>query len=165
MAKLDKIDLKMLDLLCRDGRIKKLDLAAAVGLSTAACWERLRRLETTGIIEGYGARLNSAIFGPVTTVIVEIVLRRHQAPDFRSFETYVERLPEIVACDAVGGGIDYVLRVVSADLSRYQQLIDHLLLADIGVDRYFSYIVTKPVKNTQLPLKIATLPIDVDVSK
>lgn len=151
MLKLDKLDLKIVEVLRRDGRITKLGLAEAVGLSAAACWERLHRLEASGVIEGYGARINPALLGPAVTVLVAIVLRRHQAPDFQCFEDAVARLNEVIACDAVGGGIDYMLRITTADVPAYQRFIDDLLQADIGIDRYFSYVVTKSVKAMDLP--------------
>lgn len=152
MVKLDRIDLRILEVLRRDGRITKLGLAEAVGLSPAACWERLNRLEASRVIEGYGARLNPALLGPAITVLVEIVLHRHQALDFQRFERFIAKLDEAVACDAVGGGIDYMLRVMTADVLSYQKLIDDLLQADIGIDRYFSYFVTKSIKPTDLSL-------------
>jgi Lrp/AsnC family transcriptional regulator of ectoine degradation len=58
-----------------------------------------------------------------------------------------------VSCDAVGGGIDYLLRVVAPDIDSYQRLIDGLLSAEIGIDRYFTYIVTKTIKASGFPLE------------
>src|SRR5690606_17441992 len=80
--KLDKIDLKILAALQRDGRMTKLRLAEAVNLSPTACWERLSRLERSGVIAGYTARINADKLGRRTTVLVEIMLRSHQQADF-----------------------------------------------------------------------------------
>jgi Lrp/AsnC family transcriptional regulator, regulator of ectoine-degradation genes len=146
MSKLDRIDLKILDVLSRDGRITKLRLAEVVNLSPAACWERLRRLESDGIIAGYGARINLERLGPVTTILVEVTLRSHRREDFRRFEATIAAEPEIVACDATGGGVDYVLRVVTTGIEAYQALVERLLAAEIAIDTYFTYVVTKRVK-------------------
>lgn len=143
--KLDDIDHRILAALRRDGRITKLKLAEAVNLSPAACWERLRRLEASGIIRGYTAIVDLGAEAPRTTVIVEISLKSHQQADFRRFEEAVAREPAIVACDATGGGVDYILRVVVPDIDSYQRLIDRLLEPGIGIERYFTYVVTKSV--------------------
>lgn len=143
--KLDATDHRILAALRRDGRITKLKLAEAVHLSPAACWERLRRLETAGIIKGYTAIIDLGATAPRTTVIVEISLKSHQQADFRRFEEAVAREPAILACDATGGGIDYIMRVVVPDIDSYQRLIDRLLEPQIGIERYFSYVVTKSV--------------------
>jgi Lrp/AsnC family transcriptional regulator of ectoine degradation len=77
---------------------------------------------------------------------VEVHLHSHYADDFGRFEKAVEITPEIVECYAVGGGVDYLLKVICRDIDHYQQLIDGLLLADIRIERYFTYVVTKSVK-------------------
>lgn len=143
--KLDATDHRILAALRRDGRITKLKLAEEVHLSPAACWERLRRLEVGGVIKGYTAIIDLGAGEPRTTVIVEISLSSHQQADFRRFEEAIAREPAIVACDATGGGIDYMLRVTVPDIDSYQRLIDRLLEQPIGIERYFSYVVTKSV--------------------
>lgn len=147
MTKLDKIDLRILEALRRDGRMTKLRLAETVHLSPAACWERLARLEKTGIIAGYAARIDVGRLGRFTTVLVEVTLSSHRQADFQRFEAAVQNEPLIVACDATGGGVDYIMRVVAADIEAYQALIDRLLAAEIGIDRYVTYVVTKTIKD------------------
>jgi len=63
------------------------------------------------------------------------------------FERVVRDIPEIVACWSVGGGVDYVLKVMARDIDAYQRLVDGLLEREIGIDRYFTYIVIKTVKD------------------
>ena len=152
--KLDDIDLKIVAALQRDGRMTKLSLAEAVNLSPTACWERLRRLETSGVIAGYAAQVDAEKLGHATTVLVEVTLKSHRHNDFQRFEAAIRAEPEIVACDATGGGIDYVLRVVTTDIDAYQRLIDRLLVAEIGIDRYFTYVVTKAVKGGPVPVEL-----------
>jgi Lrp/AsnC family transcriptional regulator, regulator of ectoine-degradation genes len=153
-VKLDKIDLKILRALQDDGRITKLNLAAKANLSAAACWERLRRLEGAGIISGYSAGIDAAKIGRFTTLLVEIMLKSHRQSDFHRFEAAVKRESAIVGCDAVGGGVDYLLRIVASDIDAYQRLIDRLLSEDLGIDRYFTYVVTKMIKASAFPLQI-----------
>lgn len=144
--KLDARDIAILRVLTREGRISKTALAERVGLSPTPCWERLRKLERAGLIEGYGARIALRKLGPHVTVFVAAELAGHTAASFRSFEAAVERHEEIVGCWALGGGFDYLLQIVTRDIDAYQRLIDALLDAGIGMARYFTYIVTKPVK-------------------
>lgn len=150
--KLDSYDLKILETLQRDGRIAKVKLAEAVNLSTSPAWERLKKLEDSGIIAGYHAQVDLKKLGAVTEVLVEVTLARHQAEDFRRFETGIQAIPEVVDCWATGGGFDYMMRLVVADVDGYQRLMDRLLEGAIGIDRYFGYVVTKPVKAAAPPL-------------
>jgi Lrp/AsnC family transcriptional regulator of ectoine degradation len=148
---LDAIDIKILAALQREGRITKIALAEKVGLSPTPCWERLKRLEKAGFIKGYRAEIDLAKLGSATTVLVEITLKQHRFEDFQTFERAVRQIPEIVECYATGGGIDYLLKVVTLDIDAYQRLIDELLTAGIGIDRYFTYVVTRNVKTAHQP--------------
>jgi Lrp/AsnC family transcriptional regulator of ectoine degradation len=152
--KLDRYDLGILAALQRDGRMTKVKLAEAVHLTPSPCWERLKRLEKEGVIAGYQARIDPRKLGPVTVVMVEVALRGHAAADFQRFERAVRATPEIVECQATGGGIDYVMKVVVPDVDSYQRLIDGMLEGGLGIERYYSYIVTKAVKEA------APLPLD-----
>ncbi|MBO9507522.1 Lrp/AsnC family transcriptional regulator [Thalassospira sp. A3_1] len=151
MIRLDDQDLKILLTLQREGRITKVKLAEAVNLSPSPCWERLKRLEDLGVISGYHAHINLEMLVKPTLVMTEVTLRHHQHEDFAIFEKAVQDIPEIVECYALGGGVDYMLKILCRDVDAYQRLIDGLLIAGIGIDRYFTYIVTKKVKTTPVP--------------
>ena len=144
--KLDERDMEILAILQKEGRITSAALAARVNLSPTPTWERVKRLEKAGIIEGYGARVALNAFGPSTVIFMEAELDSHRTEDFKRFEAAVQDVPEIVECWAVGGGIDYLIKVVARDVDAYQRLVDRLLTADIGLRRYYTYVVTKPVK-------------------
>ncbi|RUU40846.1 Lrp/AsnC family transcriptional regulator [Mesorhizobium sp. M6A.T.Ce.TU.002.03.1.1] len=154
--KLDQIDLKILDAVQRDGRITKLALADKVGLSPTPCWMRLRKLEKAGIVSGYHAKVAMRAVAPVATVLMEVTLASHRQADFDRFERVIRDVPEIVACWSVGGGVDYLLKVMARDIDAYQRLVDALLEREIGIDRYFTYIVTKTVKE-EISLPVADL--------
>jgi Lrp/AsnC family transcriptional regulator of ectoine degradation len=152
-ARLDAIDLRILDAIQRDGRITKLALAERVGLSPTPCWVRLRRLETAGIVSGYHARLAMRRIAPVATVLMEVTLTAHRQANFDRFERAILDMPEVLACWSVGGGVDYMLKIMARDIDAYQRLVDGLLEREVGIDRYFTYIVTKTVKEEMaLPL-------------
>jgi Lrp/AsnC family transcriptional regulator of ectoine degradation len=149
--KLDDRDLAILKVLATEGRITKAELAERVGLSPTPCWTRLKRLEEAGLIEGYGARINLKKIARHVTVFVAVEITDHTAARMQTFEAAVGRYDEVVACWALGGGFDYLMQIVARDIDAYQRLIDAMLEARIGVSRYFTYIVTKPVKGGGAP--------------
>lgn len=149
--KLDARDMAILRVLAARGRITNADLAGRVGLSASPCWERVRKLEQAGIIEGYAARISLKRLGPNVTVFVMAELTDHTAQAFRIFERHLEGVPQVTACWALGGGFDYLMQVVIRDIEGYQNLMDAILDAQVGLARYFTYVVTKPVKISDGP--------------
>mgnify|MGYP001820302143 FL=1 len=148
MLKLDERDLKILSILQQEGRITKTALAQRVNLSPTPCWDRLKRLERAGVIEGYTARINPEVLGAQTTVLMSAQIGAHRARDFERFERAIEKRDEVLDCWAVGGGIDYLLRIVTPTVADYQQFVDRLLNADTGLEHYTTYIVTRQVKSS-----------------
>ncbi|WP_421980759.1 Lrp/AsnC family transcriptional regulator [Roseibium sp.] len=144
--KLDDRDLKILSILSREGRLPKADLAKRVNLSPTPLWERLKRLEKAGVIRGYSADISLKNVTSHIEVFVTIELENHRAESFQTFERTIKQHDEIVACWAIGGGFDYVLQVVTKDIDSYQRLVDTLLDGKIRLARYYTYVVTKPVK-------------------
>ena len=158
MLKLDKRDIQMLSILQREGRISKKALAERVNLSPTPCWERLKRLEQAGIIESYGAKVSPKIIGTFTTVFMEAELDSHHAHDFDRFERAIQSKEEIIDCWAVGGGIDYLIKIVTTNIDEYQRFVDTILNEDIGLKRYYTYVVTKHVKSSPFPPLLTCLP-------
>lgn len=150
--KLDDRDLQILTILQGEGRITKAALAGRVSLSPAACWDRLKRLEQAGFIRGYRAEVALEKIAPVSHFLVQIELESHQAGDFQRFEDAMWAIPQVIRCVAVGGGVDYFIEVVAGDVAAYQALIDEILERRVGVKRYFTFVVTKPVKDAPPPL-------------
>ena len=148
---LDDRDIRILDILSREGRISKTELARRVNLSATPCWERLKRLEDAGLIIGYHAEIALNGLARHVTVFVLAELEAHRAADFRRFEQAVARHDEITGCWGLGGGFDYLMQVIDTDIDSYQRLMDELLGAGIGLKRYFTYIVTKEVKAATAP--------------
>lgn len=148
---LDDRDIQILSILSREGRISKAELAKRVNLTATPCWERLKRLETAGIIRGYHADVSLRAIAPHLTIFVTVELESHRAEYFQAFERAVAGYDEIVTCWAIGGGFDYLLQVVTKDIDSYQRLIDTVLARGLGLTRYFTYVVTKPVKCSHVP--------------
>lgn len=150
---LDDRDLQILVVLSREGRISKTDLARRVNLSATPAWERMKRLEQAGLIEGYRAEVALARIATHVVVFVMVELESHRPETFRTFERAVEAYDEITRVWAIGGGFDYLMQVVTRDIDSYQRLVDALLSDRPGVRRYFTYVVTRKVKAGPPPLE------------
>ena len=150
MYKLDERDIQILSILQEEGRITKTALANRLNLSLTPSWDRLQRLEEEGIIESYGARLSSPFLKNFHLVITEVELESHKEGEFARFEDAIMGFDEVLSCWSVGGGLDYILKVLVKDVSDYQDFLKRILKADIGLRRYFSYAVLDKIKDTEV---------------
>jgi Lrp/AsnC family transcriptional regulator of ectoine degradation len=152
-VRLDARDLRILDIIQRNGRISKKALAEEIGVTMTPCFQRLQRLEKEGFIRGYRGVVEARRFGPFVWVYTHVTLVRHRTADFERFESAVNGIQEVIECDVVSGGVDYILKVIVRDIAHYQRLIEELMARDIGISVYISYIVTKRVKESaSIPL-------------
>lgn len=154
VKKLDRLDLRILSRLQTHGRMTNVELAEAVGLSASPCLLRVKRLEKAGYIVGYGAFLDLEKLGDVLTVFTEITLSNHRRDDFVRFEKSIASVDQIMECHLISGGYDYLLRFVTRSVTHYQSIIDDLLERNIGIEKYFSYMVIKsPFVKRHYPLE------------
>ena len=119
--KLDRLDLRILRQLQKNGRITNVDLADAVGLSPSPCLIRVKRLEQAGYISGYGAQLRLDKLGDTLTVFTEVTLTDHHREDFVRFEPAIREVDEILECHLVSGGYDYLLKFITRGVNHYQR--------------------------------------------
>ncbi len=143
--KLDRIDIRILAHLQRNGRITNVELADAVGLSASPCLVRVKRLEKAGYIAGYGAHIQMQKLGDTQMIFTEVTLADHRASDFARFEAAIRRRDEVIECHLVSGGYDYLLKFVTRNVPHYQEIMERLLATDIGIEKYFSYVVIKSI--------------------
>lgn len=144
---LDATDIRILSAVQEHGKLSKTKLAEIVNLSPTPCWARLNRLEAEGFIRGYHAEIALDRIGDFTRVVVTVSLTNHRKHDFDRFESHIRELDEVVECVATGGGMDYVMKVISPGLAAFQELMDTLLSAELGIGRYMTYIVTRDIKS------------------
>jgi DNA-binding Lrp family transcriptional regulator len=140
---LDRIDIKVLAGLQRDGRSTIQELARHVGLSPRATLERVRRLEEAGIIAGYRAVIDVARLTRPVTVFAEIALVKHA--DRNHFERQLAPIEELVECWEVSGTVDYIARFTCSDLSVYEALTSRLI-EEAGVARIVSHVALRAVR-------------------
>ena len=120
---LDRADLKLLELLQRDGRTTVQALSEAIHLSARATLNRVRKLEAQGIIEGYRALISRAALGGQIFVFAEIALKDQRQSSVQRFEKRMATAPEVVACYIISGRYDYLVRLACPDLDHYHALI------------------------------------------
>lgn len=140
---LDQFDLKILAHLQREGRCSNVELADAVGLSQSPCLARTKRLQQLGVIRGYGADIALEKLGEHVVVFSEVTIASHRRSDFHKFEEAAAEHREIVECYNLSGGYDYLLKVVTPSVTRFQELMERLLQADIGIEKFSSRIVLR----------------------
>ncbi len=151
---LDRIDVRILAALQRDGRSTIQKLAQTVGLSPRASLERVRRLEAAGIIAGYHAVVELGRVARPVNVFAEINLEK-QANRGR-FEKRLAAIDAVVECWEVSGTVDYIARFVCADLAEYEELTSALLDDDrLGAARIVSNVALRPIRRfTGYPEKL-----------
>ncbi|MCG6658451.1 Lrp/AsnC family transcriptional regulator [Halomonas campisalis] len=146
---IDAADMRILHAVQQHGQLSKTKLSELVNLSPTPCWVRFNRLKEAGLIRGYHADIAIDKIVAVTKVVVTVSLKEHRKSDFNRFESYINQVDEIVECIATGGGMDYILKVVTHSLSDFQNVMEELLSAELGIDRYMTYITTREIKSTQ----------------
>jgi Lrp/AsnC family transcriptional regulator, leucine-responsive regulatory protein len=149
---LDRTDLRILEVLQRDGRITNAELAERVSLSPSPCLRRLQRLEASGVIAGYSAHLDPQRVGLGLQAYVRIQLEKHDADAIARFVERIGSWSEVIECHALTGDMDYLLHVRVEDLDHFSRfLLDQLLVS--GVADVNSSFVLRTVKHTRvLPL-------------
>jgi DNA-binding Lrp family transcriptional regulator len=152
-VKLDRIDINILAQLQKNGRITNINLANAVSLSPSPCLLRVKRLEEAGFIKSYNAHIDIAKLGETITVFTEVTLADHKREDFLKFEDSIRTIDEVIECHLISGGYDYLLKFLTRGVAHYQSVIESILEREIGVAKYFSYIVIKtPIEKLHYPL-------------
>jgi Lrp/AsnC family leucine-responsive transcriptional regulator len=146
----DAIDRKILALLQEDGRLSLAALAEKVGLSPSPCLRRVRLMEKAGIIARYVAVLNQRAVGLPVSVFISIKLESQREEALTKFGRAIARWPEVLECYLMTGPRDYLLRVVVADLSAYEQLLKTKLTRLDGIASIESSFALEQVKYTNV---------------
>ncbi len=151
---LDKTDRRILEALQADGRLTNLDLAERVSLSASPCLRRTRALEQAGVIRQYVALLDPLRVGLGLLAYVSVQLEKRGAMPHDEFKARIRAWPEVVACFAMTGEMDYLLRVYVEDLQHFSRFVMEQLLMQPGVVNVKSSFALDRVKDTTaLPLR------------
>ncbi len=147
MTALDAIDHRILTELQRDGRLPIVELADRVGLSATPCLRRVKRLESEGVIARYAALVDTKRLGRGVQALVEVTLEDHSEAGVEAFETAIRQRPEVVACFAVTGEMDFLMLVHVADLDAYSAFALRALLRMPGVKGSRSSFIMQTIKS------------------
>jgi Lrp/AsnC family leucine-responsive transcriptional regulator len=144
-AELDRIDLKMLRLLQRDGRLSNAELAKSVAVSPATCHRRTQRL----FDEGYVSHVRAVVAPPKVDrgalVMVGVVLDRSTPESFATFEKAIAKLKFVLDCHLVAGDFDYFLKIRVKDMADFNRIHGEQLIALPGVRQTRTFFVMKEV--------------------
>jgi DNA-binding Lrp family transcriptional regulator len=152
-AKLDAIDRKILELLQANSNITNAQLAQEIGLSPAPTLERVKKLETQGVIKSYHAVVDMASVGLGVCTFVTVSLKGHNKDNIEKFIKAISKIPEVVECHHVTGQADFILKVVASDIPAYQNLMLEKVTNIEVVDNMQSTVILSTFKDSRvLPL-------------
>ncbi len=150
---LNRTDRRLLEVLQRDGRLTNLELAGRVNLSPSACLRRVRALEEAGVIRGYVALVEPRSVGLGLLAFVNVKLEKRGRMPTDAFARAVKDWPEVLACHAMTGDMDYLLRVQVKDLEHFSRFVmDSLLKQPSVLDVKSSFVLEAVKETTALPL-------------
>ena len=149
-VELDKLDLQILELLQKDGRMPVVELSKRVNLSPTPCTQRIKSLEQSGVITGYHARLSPSALGQALMVFVSVKLRGTDEATLEKFNAAVKPVKQILECHMVGGGFDYLLKIRVRDMGEYREILGGIIGALPMVEGTHSYFVMEEVKESPL---------------
>ncbi len=143
----DDVDLKILDELQNDGRITNVELAHRAGISAPPCLRRVRALEEAGVIRGYRALLDEKQLGFEVTAFAMVGLSSQAEADLMAFEDQVRAWPLVRECHMLSGEVDFMLKCVAPDLTRFQDFIIQDLTAAPNVDAVKTALIIRESKS------------------
>lgn len=150
--KLDAHDRRILAALQRDGTLSVTALSEAVGLSATPCWKRVKRLEEAGVITGRVALVDREAVGLGVTVFVAIRTAAHEEGWLEEFAAGVRRIPEVVEFYRMSGEVDYLLKVICADIADYDRIYKQLIRVAKLHDVSSSFAMEQIKYTTEVPL-------------
>ena len=149
---LDSLDERIISMLQSNGRLSYEELGTQVGLSASAALRRVKRLEESGVIAGYVALVRAKKIGLGLTAYINVRMEKHTGGDKRSpmdlFAAAVRTWPEVIDCVSLTGEMDYLLRIVVADMDHYTRFVMDTLLKHPSVQDCKTSFVMRPVKAT-----------------
>lgn len=149
---LDATDRRLLRALQRDAALPVAELAAEAGLSATPCWRRIKRLEEAGVIRARVALLEPQAIGLPVTVFVSIKTGEHSQSWLEAFRAGVAGIPEIVELYRMSGDVDYLLKIVAADIADYDRIYKKLIKVAKLTDVSSSFAMEQMKYTTELPL-------------
>jgi Lrp/AsnC family transcriptional regulator len=155
MVELDRLDVRILTELQRDTTPPVAELADMIGLSTNACWRRIKRLEEIGVIRARVALLDPQKLGIGVTVFVSVRTNEHNDDWLQQFAKAVDSLPEVVEFYRMSGDVDYLLKLQVADIADYDRVYKQLIKAVRLTDVSSTFAMEQIKYTTAIPVRPA----------
>lgn len=149
-VKLDKIDRKILEILQSNAKITNAQLSKDIGLSPAPTMERVKKLETSGIIASYHAKLDTDKVGLSVQTFVQVSLKGHNKKNIDLFLHQINNIPEVIECHHITGSGDFILKIISSDIQSYQKLMLEKVSEIEVVDGLQSMIILSTFKDSKV---------------
>jgi Lrp/AsnC family transcriptional regulator len=150
--RIDAIDRKILRVLQEDASLSVAEIGERVGLSSTPCWKRVQRMEQEGIITGKVALVDQNKIGLGLSVFVSVESDDHSDAWLKKFAAAVSAMPEVIEFYRMAGDVDYVLRVVVADMRSYDIFYKKLISA-VALKNVTSRFAMEKIKSvTALPV-------------
>jgi Lrp/AsnC family transcriptional regulator len=146
---MDAIDRKILLTLQEDASLSVAEIGQRVGLSSTPCWKRIQRLETEGVIQRRVAIVDQDKIGLGITVFVSVETGDHSQEWLSRFAELVSEMPEVMEFYRMAGDVDYMLRVVTADMQAYDAFYKRLIAA-IPLKNVTSRFAMEKIKSTTM---------------
>ena len=150
--KSDRQDIAILRVLLRDSRKSLQDIGREVGMSTTSCWNRIKRMEAAGVIEGYTVKVDLSKLGYQDSVIVQVNLESHSDEMLYEFGRTLETIPEVLEAFLISGDYDYYIRIAVQDTRDYERLLREKLYKIPGIRHSKSSFVLRTLKKSDTPL-------------
>lgn len=144
--RLDKIDLAILEILQENSKLGMKEIASQVGLTVTPTYERIKRLEKSGIIEGYGIRLNKKKVGKGLQVFCLVSLKEHNLNLLEVFEKKIASLDEVATCHHIAGDYDYAMFIEVADMDEYETFLKQKLASIPSISNVQSSFAMSTIK-------------------
>ncbi len=151
---MDLIDKKILEIIQKDGRITKQELAAKIDLTPPATLERLRKLEKTGVITGYRAMVEPSAVNRDMVAFVNVELSLHQSDAIEKFHEEISRIPEILECYHISGTWDFHLKVAVGNMKEYENFFLGKLTKISGFSRSETAFIFRALKKDEILMPI-----------
>jgi DNA-binding Lrp family transcriptional regulator len=155
-VKLDKIDLQILKLLQENSKITNLDLSKKIGLSPAPTLERVKKLEQSGVIKSYHAKVDAVAIGLNVRTFALVNLAWQKENALENFLAKINSIDEITECYIITGDADFLMKIVCKDLPAYEKLLFKTLSQIEEIERIKSLMTLSKVKKDKV------LPFDYD---
>ncbi|WP_367866429.1 Lrp/AsnC family transcriptional regulator [Pedobacter sp. WC2423] len=146
METFDPIDKKILKVLQADARLNTKQIAGKIGLTVTPTYERLKKIEQSGVVKEYVALLDREKIGKTIVAFINVSLQLHSKPLINAFERAIVKVPEVMECFHVAGNFDYLLKVVVKDMNSYQNFLSNKLATIENIAHVQSSFVMTEIK-------------------